>query len=199
VSYPPGPPGPQNPYGQQPPQPPQQPQQPPYGYPQQQPPGYGYPQQPQAQPYGAYPQQPGAGYPGIPGQMPSGPKGARVLLFVAGGMEILFALLLFAFAGLISAADDTGAFTNYAGISYVIGVFEIAIGALCIAMGAKFKTGGPGTRTGAIVLGALIVVLSLASFVFGGILAVFTLVIGVLVIVFSAKAETAAWFKRPQY
>ncbi|WP_405724081.1 hypothetical protein OG607_17300 [Streptomyces sp. NBC_01537] len=188
MSYPPGPP---NPYGQQP-------HQQPYGYPQQpaQPqPGWGYPQQPQ-QPQVPY------GYPGGPGGpqlMPPGPKGARVLLIVVGVLEIIFALIFFAFASWLSAADDTGEFSDYTGISWFIGVFEIAIGALCMAMAAKFKTGGPSTRAGAILLGSLIVVISLASLVIGGILSVFTLVLGILVIVFSAKAETAAWFNRPRY
>jgi hypothetical protein len=202
VSYPPGP---SNPYGQQPPQQPQQP----YGYPQQQPqqpqPGYGYPQQQQppqgAQPYGAYPQQPQApyGYAGGPEVMPQSPKTARTLLFVLGGMEIVAALLVFVGAAALSALDDTNSSSLPIGVLWFAGVFALALGALCIAMGTKFKTGGPGTRTGAIVIGALVLVGGVINLFSGGIFALLPLVLAVLVIVFSAKAETAAWFNRPRY
>jgi hypothetical protein len=131
--------------------------------------------------------------------MPSSPKGARVLLFVVGGLEILTALFMFFIAGAVAAVDDTGALHNYTGIGWFVGVFALALGAVCIAMATKFTNGGPGTRTGAIVLGSLIVVISLASFLLAGVLAIFTLVLGILVVVFSAKAETAAWFNRPRY
>jgi hypothetical protein len=217
VSYPPGP---NNPYGQQPPpqqpqqpygypqQPPQQPQQP-YGYPQQPPqqpqPGYGYPQQQQqpqgAQPYGAYPQQPHApyGYAGGPEVMPQAPKTARTLLFVLGGMEIVAALLVFVGAAALSALDDTNSSSLPIGVLWFAGVFALALGALCIAMGTKFKTGGPGTRTGAIVIGALVLVGGVINLFSGGVFALLPLVPAILVIVFSAKAETAAWFNRPRY
>lgn len=65
--------------------------------------------------------------------------------------------------------------------------------------GHQVHHGGPATRTGAIVIGSLVVVLSLANMVFAGVLAIFTLVLGILVVVFSAKAETRAWFARPRY
>ncbi|MFD3329423.1 hypothetical protein ACFWW8_30095, partial [Streptomyces sp. NPDC058701] len=82
---------PNNPYGQQP----QAPQgQPGYGYPQQAPQGvppqggYGYPQ---GAPVG-YPAGPG-GYPGGPVEMPGGVKGARIMLFILGGLQAVGALI----------------------------------------------------------------------------------------------------------
>jgi hypothetical protein len=198
VSYPPGP---GDPYGRQPPQQP-------YGYPQQPPaqPGHGYPTQPQPQarpPYG-YPQQPQphtpfAAYPGGPEVMPSSARAARAMLFVLGGMQILGGLLLLLGAAALKSVDDTDELTMPIGLVYVMGVLFLAFAVLSIGMGAKYRTGGNGTRIGSIVIGVLVALSSVATMISGAFLLLAPLALSVLLIVFAAKAETAAWFKRPQY
>lgn len=198
MSYPPGP---GNPYGQQ------QPQQP-YGYPQQPAaqPGHGYPTQPQPQaqpPYG-YPQQPQPGmpfaaYPGGPEVMPSSARAARAMLFVLGGMQILGGLLLLLGAAALKSVDDTDELAMPIGLVYVMGVLFLAFAVLSIGMGAKYRTGGNGTRIGSIVIGVLVALSSVATMFSGAFLLIAPLALSVLLIVFAAKAETAAWFRRPQY
>ncbi|WUD73637.1 DUF2076 domain-containing protein [Streptomyces sp. NBC_00510] len=198
MSYPPGP---GDPYGRQPPQQP-------YGYPQQPPaqPGYGYPTQPQPQaqpPYG-YPQQPQphapfAAYPGGPEVMPSSARTARAMLFVLGGLQILGGLLLLLGAAALKSVDDTDELTMPIGLVYVMGVLFLAFAVLSIGMGAKYRTGGNGTRIGSIVIGVLVALSSVATMISGAFLLLAPLALSVLLIVFAAKAETAAWFKRPQY
>ncbi|MDX2708217.1 hypothetical protein PV350_36025 [Streptomyces sp. PA03-6a] len=195
------PPGPGDPYGRQPPQQP-------YGYPQQPPaqPGYGYPTQPQPQaqsPYG-YPQQPQphapfAAYPGGPEVMPSSARTARAMLFVLGGLQILGGLLLLLGAAALKSVDDTDELTMPIGLVYVMGVLFLAFAVLSIGMGAKYRTGGNGTRIGSIVIGVLVALSSVATMISGAFLLLAPLALSVLLIVFAAKAETAAWFKRPQY
>ncbi|MEU0180577.1 hypothetical protein ABZ312_05205 [Streptomyces sp. NPDC006207] len=198
MSYPPGP---GDPYGRQPPQQP-------YGYPQQPPaqPGHGYPTQPQPQaqpPYG-YPQQPQshapfAAYPGGPEVMPSSARTARAMLFVLGGLQILGGLLLLLGAAALKSVDDTDELTMPIGLVYVMGVLFLAFAVLSIGMGAKYSTGGNGTRIGSIVIGVLVALSSVATMISGAFLLLAPLALSVLLIVFAAKAETAAWFKRPQY
>ncbi|MDX2648915.1 hypothetical protein PV341_36185 [Streptomyces sp. PA03-1a] len=198
MSYPPGP---GDPYGRQPPQQP-------YGYPQQPPaqPGHGYPTQPQPQaqpPYG-YPQQPQshapfAAYPGGPEVMPSSARTARAMLFVLGGLQILGGLLLLLGAAALKSVDDTDELTMPIGLVYVMGVLFLAFAVLSIGMGAKYRTGGNGTRIGSIVIGVLVALSSVATMISGAFLLLAPLALSVLLIVFAAKAETAAWFKRPQY
>ncbi|MFF7676378.1 hypothetical protein [Actinacidiphila glaucinigra] len=201
MSYPPGP---GDPYGRQPPQQP-------YGYPQQPPaqPGYGYPAQPRPQgqpPYG-YPQQPQqpqpgtpfAAYPGGPEVMPSSARAARAMLFVLGGMQILGGLLLLLGAAALKSIDDTDELAMPIGLVYVMGVLFLAFAVLSIGMGAKYRTGGNGTRIGSIVIGVLVALSSVATMFSGAFVLLAPLALSVLLIVFAAKAETAAWFKRPQY
>ena len=198
MSYPPGP---GDPYGRQPPQQP-------YGYPQQPPaqPGHGYPTQPQPQaqpPYG-YPQQPQphapfAAYPGGPEVMPSSARTARAMLFVLGGLQILGGLLLLLGAAALKSVDDTDELTMPIGLVYVMGVLFLAFAVLSIGMGAKYRTGGNGTRIGSIVIGVLVALSSVATMFSGAFVLLAPLALSVLLIVFAAKAETAAWFKRPQY
>ncbi|MGW3242883.1 hypothetical protein [Streptomyces sp. NPDC001070] len=198
MSYPPGP---GSPYGQRPPQQP-------YGYPQQPPaqPGYGYPaqSQPQGQPPYGYPQQPQpqgpfAAYPGGPEVMPSSAKAARAMLFVLGGMQILGGLLLLLGAAALKSVDDTDELAMPIGLVYVMGVLFLAFAVLSIGMGAKYRTGGNGTRIGSIVIGVLVALSSIATMISGAFVLVAPLALSVLLIVFAAKGETAAWFRRPQY
>lgn len=205
---------PNNPYGppqgQQPGYPPQQPPaQPGYGYPQgaapQQQPGYGYPQG----------QQPGyPGYPGYPGgnaiamEMPGLMKTARVLLFILAGFQLLFGLI----AGIAVAAvqdvsngvgtgDDTDAL---AGLGFLAAGLLLALGALSIFLGVKFKNGGSGIRITTIVYAALMILGGIVNIVngangsatFGGLI---SLTIAGIILASMVNSAASAWFNRPRY
>ncbi|MFD5112852.1 hypothetical protein ACFVWX_22295 [Streptomyces sp. NPDC058220] len=202
---------PNNPYGQpQGQQPGQQPGygqpqgQPGYGYPQGQPqgqPGYGYPQAPPVQePYGGYP----GGYPGGHMEMPGGVKAARIMLWVISAFQIIGGIIAFAAMGSIDDAmndagattADTEAFADLGkGIVAVMAVLMLVFAALSVTLALKMKTGGNATRVCAIVYGAFAT--------FGGVLSlplgIVTMALGILIIVFVAKQDGAAWFQRPRH
>ncbi|MCX5311206.1 hypothetical protein [Streptomyces sp. NBC_00154] len=184
---------PNNPYGQQPGG------QPGYGYPQQAPQGvpqqgYGYPQAP--------PVQPGYGFPGAPVEMPGGVKAARVMLWVVAAFQIIGAIIAFAGMGAVDDAvnnagstADTETIANFGkGLLAFIAVLALIFAGLSVALALKMKTGGNTIRVCAIVYGAFICL--------GGIfqlpLGIVTIALGVLIIVFVAKSDGAAWFQRPR-
>ncbi|MEU3187057.1 hypothetical protein ABZ707_23075 [Streptomyces sp. NPDC006923] len=190
---------PNNPYGRpQGEQPGQQPgQQPGYGYPQgQQPPGYGYPQAPPVQqPYG---------HPEAPTRMPGGVKAARVMLWVISGFQVLSGILAFAAMGTIDEAiNDSGATTAESeafadlgkGLVAFVAVLTLVFAALSITLALKMKTGRNATRVCAIVYGAFATLLGVLALPFG----IVTMALGILIIVFVAKADGAAWFQRPRH
>ncbi|MGW2016186.1 hypothetical protein [Streptomyces sp. NPDC001927] len=185
---------PNNPYGQQP-----QGQQPGYGYPQQQPgqqPGYGYPQAPPIQqPYGA------GGYPGMAMEMPGGVKSARVILWIVSGLNVIGALAIIAMSFAIegelersgASSADAEMFADLGqGVLIGLGIFSAIIGVLGMVLAAKFKTGGSGVRVCTIVYASFMVLFSIFSLPAG----IISLVLGILIIVFVAKADGAAWFNR---
>ncbi|MFB7218801.1 hypothetical protein [Streptomyces sp. NPDC056227] len=182
----------------------------PYGQPQGGQPGYGYPQQaPQGVPQQGYgypqapPLQPGYGFPGAPVEMPGGVKAARVMLWVVAAFQIIAAII--AFAGMSAVSDavdnagttaaDTQTIENFGkGILAFIAVLALIFAGLSIALALKMKSGGNATRVCTIVYGAFICL--------GGIfqlpLGIVTIALGVLIIVFVAKSDGAAWFQRPR-
>ncbi|MET7516730.1 hypothetical protein ABZS88_25200 [Streptomyces sp. NPDC005480] len=203
---------PNNPYGppqgQQPGYPPQAPQapqgQPGYGYPQGQPPqqpGYGYPQ---GQP--AYPGFPGGNQ--MPVEMPGLMKTARVLLFILAGFQLLFGII----AGVaIGAAQDVSngvgsgdATDTLAGLGFLIAALMVALGALSIFLGVKFKNGGSGIRITTIVYASLMIIGGLVNTInggggsgtFGGLisLAIAGIILGSMV-----NSAATTWFNRPRY
>ncbi|MFF8607487.1 hypothetical protein ACF06X_16255 [Streptomyces sp. NPDC015346] len=200
---------PNNPYGQP------QGQQPGYGQPQGQQPGYGYPQQaPQGVPsqYG-YPQAPpvqqpyGGGYPGAAMEMPGGVKAARVMLWILGVLQVLGAIFMVAAGGWIAdqmadsgelGSDGDNAAAAFTGIMVVFGIVSLAFGVWAIVMAAKTRSGGNGIRISGIVYGSLVTLGSLVNLVGANVFALISLVMGILIIVFFAKADGAAWFKRHQ-
>ncbi|MFI5754286.1 hypothetical protein [Streptomyces sp. NPDC051569] len=195
---------PNNPYGQQPGQPPQG-QQPGYGYPQGQPqqgqqPGYGYPQAPPVQQAGyGYP----GGYPAAPTEMPGGIKAARVMLWVMSAFQVIAGIFLFAAMGAVDDAvnnadttADTAALADFGkGIVAFLAVLMLIFAALSITLALKMKSGGNATRICAIVYGAFAALGGLVSLPLG----IVTLALGILIIVFVAKSDGAAWFQRPRY
>ncbi|MEU9295567.1 hypothetical protein [Streptomyces sp. NPDC048266] len=191
---------PNNPYGQ--PQGQGQGQQPGYGYPQQAPQGvppqqggYGYPAAPPVSPYG------GGGYPGAVMEMPGGVKAARVMMWILGAFNVLGGLAMigmsFAIDGELeksgASSADAAAFADLGqGILIGIGIFSLIIGAVGMVLAAKFSSGGSGVRIGTIVYASLTVLFSIFSLPLG----IVSLVLGILVIVFLAKSDGAAWFNR---
>lgn len=180
---------PNNPYGQQP-----QGQQPGYGYPQQgQQPGYGYPAAPPVSPYGA------PGY-GVPMEMPGGVKAARVILWVLSGLQLIGAVFIFIGAAAIKSVDtsdlsssDAETFSSLGqGLLVFVGVLALIFAALSMFLAARFKSGGNGVRVGTIVYGAFLALSGVFSLPAG----ILSLALAVLVIVFVAKSDGAAWFQR---
>ncbi|WP_411071471.1 hypothetical protein [Streptomyces sp. cmx-4-25] len=203
---------PNNPYGQGQGQ--GQGQQPGYGYPQGQQPGYGYPQQapqgvPPQQGYG-YPAAPpvspyGGGYPGAVVTMPGGVKAGRVMLWILGVLQVLAGILMAIAGGWIADQmaeqsnefnNTDGAATAVTGAFVVFGVIVLAFGVWAIVMAAKTASGGNGIRISAIVYGSLTTVGSLVNLVGANFFALISLAFGILIIVFYAKSDAAAWFKR---
>ncbi|WMX45435.1 hypothetical protein [Streptomyces roseicoloratus] len=186
---------PNNPYGQQ------QGQQPGYGHPQQSPQGvppqqgYGYPAAP------AY----GGGYPGAPMEMPGGVKAARVMLWVIAGLQVIgLALLVLGLAAVQKLKDDPSlkadsnfdAVTKFGtGMIYALIVLAILFLAGAIWGAIQCGKGGSGARVGLIVLSSLTIVFSLYPWFP---LSLIHLVLAILVLVFVAKSDGAAWFKRPR-
>ncbi len=206
---------PNNPYGppqgQQPGYPPQQPPaQPGYGYPQgapQQQPGYGYPQGQPAQPgYPGYP-----GYPGgnaMPMEMPGLMKTARVLLFILAGFQLLFGIIAGIAVGAVQdvsngvgSGDETD---TLAGLGFLIAGLMVALGALSIFLGVKFKNGGSGIRITTIVYAALMILGGIMNIVngangsatFGGLI---SLAIAGIILASMVNGAASTWFNRPRY
>ncbi|MCX5194883.1 hypothetical protein OOK31_13395 [Streptomyces sp. NBC_00249] len=189
---------PNNPYGQQP----QAPQgQPGYGYPQQAPQGvpaqggYGYP----AGAAQAYP----GGYPGGPVTMPGGVKAARVMLWVIAGLQVIGIGVLFAAIALIQKLKDepelqgNAQFEDMAklgsGVLYALIALAVVYMIASIVLAIQMGKGGNGARIGTIVYASLGLVLSLYPFFP---LSLVHLVLLILIIVFVAKSDGAAWFNR---
>ncbi|MFF4317274.1 hypothetical protein [Streptomyces sp. NPDC001568] len=188
---------PNNPYGQQP----QAPQgQPGYGYPQQAPQGvpaqagYGYPQGAPAGP---------GGYPGAPLTMPGGVTASRVLLFVIATLQIIgAAIFVLAGAAVQKLKDDPTLKADAqfeqlqdfpTGALYAFAVLILAWGVLAIVLGAKFGKGGNGIRVTTIVFASVTAVAGIWPFVGIGLLHT---ILAILIIVFVAKSDGAAWFNR---
>ncbi|MFF3017183.1 hypothetical protein [Streptomyces sp. NPDC057939] len=186
---------PNNPYGQQP----QAPQgQPGYGYPQQAPQGvpaqagYGYPQG-----------TPGGGYPGTPLTMPGGVTASRVLLFVIATLQIIGAgIFMVAGAAVQKLKDDPTLQADAqfeqlqdfpTGALYAFAVLILAWGILAIVLGVKFGKGGNGIRVTTIVFASITAIAGIWPFVGIGLLHT---ILAILIIVFVAKSDGAAWFNR---
>ncbi|MGK5632132.1 hypothetical protein [Streptomyces sp. URMC 123] len=168
------------------------------GYPQQQ---GGYPQQP-GQPYAPYPQ--GAGDPygahpvgdQVPTEMPGTLKAARIMLYVLGVIGVIFSLLLIALGAVDNedfkkGLEDSGV---SGGAIVGIGIVYLISSVLSIVFATKIGKGGSGTRIGLMVTGAVMIVASIFGFPLG----LPWTVCGILVIVFAAKRDGAAWFNRPR-
>lgn len=195
LSYP----GPHHPYGPPPPG------QSPYG---------------QHAPYdqSAYGQQPGYGYPppGFPGgpmpraQMPGLVIAARVLLFVAGAMWTLLAVLMLCIAVVAEdlTSEDVPGFSDLqaaaVGVLVLFGLVALGLAALHIVPAALFGKGGTPTRVVAILaasVNSLVGLLTLLGTLSNGdnpILTMLWLTTGVLTIIFCAVPQAGQWFHRPR-
>ncbi|MFJ8819691.1 hypothetical protein [Amycolatopsis thermoflava] len=136
------------------------------------------------------------GHPGMPGLM----RGARVLLFVMGGMQLTVGVLVAGlWAGVI--ANDGG---NIADAVAIVGVL-LGLGALSIVLGAKFATRGGGVRVATIVYASLMIMTCLGGLGLGdGFGPIFTggPVIGLacsgIILALMVTGQAGAWFNRPR-
>ncbi|MEE1756123.1 hypothetical protein [Streptomyces sp. SP18CS02] len=189
---------PNNPYGQPQGQP--QGQQPGYGYPQQgqQQPGYGYPQAPAAQPYG--------GYPATPTTMPGSIKAAQVMMWVIAGLQVVGIILLALGAAAVNklkddpslqSSDGFDAFADFSsGVIYALIALAVVYLVASIMLALKCGKGGNGARVGIIVYASLGLALSIYPFFP---LSIVHIVLLILIIVFVAKKDGAAWFQRSRH
>ncbi|MFM9695776.1 hypothetical protein [Streptomyces europaeiscabiei] len=184
----------------------------PYGQPQQQPPaqGYGYPQQgPPQQPGYGYPAAPPVsqgygGYPNAPETMPSTVNAARIMLWVIVGLQVIGVLLYGIGAIGVSAASDSTEDPALAealgnipvGQMVAIAIFAVAWLVYAIMLAVKFKSGGSGVRTAALVFGIITAILGVFPFLVIGLV---HLVLGILIAVFVGNTNGKAWFNRPRY
>ncbi|WP_181766101.1 hypothetical protein [Streptomyces albidus (ex Kaewkla and Franco 2022)] len=186
MSQPPQPPN--NPYAQNPYQ--QQPQSP-YGqYPgQAQQPAYGYPQAPPPGPGGLGATPPGV----IPGQV----NGARIMMFIAGGLQALVSIGCMIALGV--AADRLKEVGSFAEADTPIAVMYIVCGVLLvhavvgIVLGTSVSKGGNGVRVGGIVWASFLTLFGLPLIPLG----LLWMGLGITCIVMLAQA--GAWFNRPRY
>ncbi|MEU6482927.1 hypothetical protein [Streptomyces sp. NPDC046887] len=177
----------------------------PYGPPEDKPaqPGYGYP--PAAPAYGG-------GYPGVPWAMPGGVKAARVMLLVIGGLQAVAGVVMVVasswFADLITdnartsgaRSEDVDTVASIgAGIMIVMGVLVLAFAVWGLITGMKLAKGGNGIRISGIVYASIVTFFSAVSLLGANLFALISVVLGILIIVFLAKAESAAWFRRPRH
>ncbi|MFF3616832.1 hypothetical protein [Streptomyces sp. NPDC002580] len=198
---------PNNPYGPPPGQQPGYPPQPPQGQP-----GYGYPAAPppQGQPGYGYPMAPPVPQYGYGGQMemPGLMKTARVFLFILGGLQLLAGVFIGIAVGAaqdvsngIGSGDSTD---GLAGLGFVIAVLVLAMGALSIFLGVKFKNGGSGIRITTIVYSSIMLLGSVVniangesgSVTFGGLI---SLTMGGIILASMVTSSASAWFNRPRY
>ncbi|WP_320779335.1 hypothetical protein [Streptomyces sp. CRN 30] len=189
----------------------------------QQQPGYGYPQYPQQQPAGqggyGYPAAPpvqggyGGGYAGPPVIMPGTVRAARVMLYVLGGFQILGGILMMVASAwfsdaledavnddpTLSAEDADTAASLGTGIMIGLGVLVLLFAVWAILTATKFATGRGGVRVSAIIYASVVLLFSLLSLLAANVLALISVVLGILIIVFCANKNGGYWFNRPQY
>ncbi|SFQ74489.1 hypothetical protein SAMN05421810_1189 [Amycolatopsis arida] len=142
------------------------------------------------------------GYPGHPTgmDMPGLMRGARVLLFVMGGMQLTVGVLVASLlAGIVANAG--GSIADAVAIVSVL----LGLGALSIILGTKFATGGGGVRVTTIVYASLMIVACLGSLGLGdGFGLIFTggpvigLACGGIILALMVTAQAGAWFNRPR-
>ncbi|MFF8969606.1 hypothetical protein [Streptomyces sp. NPDC014995] len=214
---------PNNPYGP-PPQQPAAPQQPPagpgYGHPQQGPPpgappqGYGAPPYPQQYPqHQQYPQFPGdpqfaGGHPGGPLTMPGITRAARIML---GLVALSHLIVAGAYGWVLSRWDEEMAKAGITGDAQAEGYADLGKGVVVFLMGLatvfallgvallfQYAKGGNGVRVCSIVYGSFAIVTGIFMLSAYG-LGLLIMAVAILLIVFSAKRDTAAWFRRPRH
>ncbi|MPY44246.1 hypothetical protein FNH04_31375, partial [Streptomyces phyllanthi] len=177
-------------------------------------PGYGYPQQgaPQGQPQYGYPQAPpvpqGYGYGGGQMEMPGLMKTARVMLFITAGFQflagIVFGFLVGAVQDVSSGVGSGDETDGFAALGIGVAIFLVALGALSIFLGVKFKSGGSGIRITTIVYSSLLVLGSIVNIVgggsgsatFGGIV---SLAMSGIILAAMVNGQASTWFNRPRY
>jgi hypothetical protein len=133
---------------------------------------------------------------GMPGLM----RGARVLLFVMGGVQLTVGVLV---ADLLAGVTANNGGSIVAAVA-IVGVL-LGLGALPIILGTKFTTGGRGVRVTTIVYAALMIVACLGSLGLGdGFEPIFTgepvigLACGGTILALMVTTQAGTWFNRPR-
>lgn len=154
--------------------------------------------------YPAYPSYPGGadpshGYPGGPGGVPTSMPGkvtaARVLMFVAGGLQTLVA------AGLViaSTSDEfVDEFSDQAEVEIpgaafvVLGLIYLIHAIAGIVLGVFFRKGGQGVRISGIVWSSFVIVFGVMAVPVG----VLWIALGIVCVVLLSMGDAGAWFRR---
>ncbi|WP_236240347.1 hypothetical protein [Streptomyces sp. CC228A] len=165
-------------------------------------------------PYGNQQPQPGYGYPQAPGQfggqpaapmpMPSSVKTARIMVWIITALQVVFAIYAVTQMGEVDKAlEGAGLNGQEAQIASDIGkgvvvffaAFAVLFAILGLVIGLKYSNGSNGVRVCAIVWASFAIVGGLFQLPIG----IATIILAILLIVFAAKGDSAAWFKRPRY
>lgn len=123
-----------------------------------------------------------------PAEMPGKVKIARRLLFGLGGLQAVAGLFMvgLAAAGKGSPPAVTGA----------TGALSLVLGAASLVVAARFASGGPGVRTGAMVIGGFMVVNALVALVMGQATGGVGVALGAMLLANCLAKESAEWFRR---
>lgn len=185
-----GPQGQQQQQAQQAQQPAQQQQQP-----------YGYPQYPAAgQPYPVYPGGPGPyGAVDHPTSIPGKATAARIMMFIAAGLQTMFSALLL--IGIAVAKDDfeegfqdgSGLDISAEAVAVAVGIFLVH-GILGIVLASLFGKGAGGVRVGSIVWLSFLILFGLLTIPLG----IIWVALGIISIVMVANRDSGRWFARPR-
>ncbi|MEV4439240.1 hypothetical protein AB0K09_09485 [Streptomyces sp. NPDC049577] len=139
--------------------------------------------------------QPAPARPSAPMQMsvpmPGKARTTRGVLYVLGGLQSFGAL------GLLAVTAARG-HDGEAGVRYATAGLALILAAASFILAARFATGGPGVRTGAIVLGAVVLANALLSLAMGQTMSGPGAALGALLLVNCLTKETTAWFHRPR-
>ncbi|MFI5759335.1 hypothetical protein ACIA8F_00085 [Streptomyces sp. NPDC051563] len=136
--------------------------------------------------------------PYVPQEMPKAVKTARIALFVGAGLNIVIGLFLIVLTVVGPTVDETGDAGLTSGAFLLVGLISVLTGVACLLVGLKFRTGGSGVRTAAIVIAALTGASALFGLISGDGASGPSFVFTAIVLSCCLKKESAAWFARPR-
>ncbi|MFD7844731.1 hypothetical protein ACFV4K_17560 [Nocardia sp. NPDC059764] len=144
-------------------------------------PQYGF--APYGQATGPYGYDPYGQFPRFPATMPGSVRAAQVISSIFGGLGLALTVL----AGVIAGAGAAGAMCFGYLFSMILAL--VAIG---------FRNGGSGTRTTALVLASIEMVIGLGGMGAKQPPGALGLIASLVIVILLAQSGSAAWFKRPR-